>query len=101
METIDGEYGTILFVENEEINKGFTRGRFSESWVDAPSLNNEKILKAIKAKKGEFFIDWENLDNIDSISGLPNWQSVIILPLVKLYCKGHIIYYCFFKEERI
>lgn len=92
LETIDGEYGTILFVENEEINKGFTRGRFSESWVDAPSLNNEKILKAIKAKKGEFFIDWENLDNIDSISGLPNWQSVIILPLVKNHTVKGILY---------
>ncbi|NLV87765.1 MAG: diguanylate cyclase [Tissierellia bacterium] len=83
LETIDGEYGTILLVENEKVEKAYTRERFSDSWVDNPSLNNERVLKAIESKKGEFFIDWENLDNIDSISGLPNWQSVIILPLIK------------------
>ena len=34
-------------------------------------------------KKGEFLIDWDNIDYIDSLSGLPNWQSVMVLPMIK------------------
>ena len=92
LETIDGEYGTILLVDNERIENGFTRERFGDSWIETPTLNNERILKSIKTKKGEFFIDWENLENIDVISGLPNWQSVIIIPLVKNQIVKGVLY---------
>lgn len=83
LETIDGEYGSILFVRDNKVERSLTRERFSDQWIQTPNLSWEKIHKAIKTKIGEFFIDWENLDNIDSISGLPNWQSVIVLPLLK------------------
>lgn len=83
LEAIDGEYGTVMFVENDIVVKRLTRGRFSKSWVNTHHINENKISNAIKSKIGEFFVDWENIMNVDPISGLPNWQSVIVLPLIK------------------
>lgn len=84
LETIDAEYASIIFSPDMEDNKKtFTRARFNDEWVKVPSLNYKIIEKVRKNRKGEFLIDWDNIDNLDSLSGQPNWQSVIVLPMIK------------------
>ena len=60
-----------------------TRARFNDNWVDTPLLNQIVINRVIEGKKGDFLIDWDNVDIVDNLSGLPNWQSIIVLPLIK------------------
>lgn len=84
LETIDAELATMILVKNDQsIERYFTRARFDESWVEKSPLNHKIINRVINTKKGEFLIDWDNIDNVDALSGLPNWQSIIVLPLVK------------------
>ncbi|MCQ4924198.1 diguanylate cyclase [Tissierella carlieri] len=84
LETIDAEWATMMIIEkNKSVKKYFTRARFDDDWVEAPPLNHKIIDRVIDSKKGEFLIDWDNIDNVDSLSGLPNWQSIIVLPLIK------------------
>ncbi|MDR7857303.1 diguanylate cyclase [Tissierella sp.] len=84
LETIDAEYATIVPLNNGiETNRYFSRTRFNDNWTKITSLNNNIIDKVIKTKKGEFLIDWDNFDNVDSLSGLPNWQSIMVLPMIK------------------
>lgn len=83
LDTIDAECATMIFISGEKTREYLSRSRLNESLTKTPSLNNKIISKVIERKKGEFLIDWENLDNVDSLSGLPNWQSIIVLPLIK------------------
>ena len=52
-----------------------TQIRKSKNWVKTPKLNKEFINRVISNKKGEFFIDWDNTDTLDPITGEPQWQS--------------------------
>ncbi|MCK9444218.1 MAG: diguanylate cyclase [Tissierellaceae bacterium] len=83
LETIDAQYGTIIFVENDLVKNYLTRERLKKGWIATPHLNQSIIENAIKSKVGDYIIDWEYLDNIDTISGLPDWQSIIVVPLIK------------------
>lgn len=84
LETIDAEHATFISILDIKKTKIYlSRTRFRENWVDTPILNNEAVDRVIESKKGEFFIDWDNLDNVDALSGLPNWQSVIVLPMIR------------------
>lgn len=84
LETIDAEWATMVLIQgNRKIKKYFTRARFDDHWVETHLLNYKIIDRVTETKKGEFLIDWDNTDNVDSLSGLPNWQSIIVLPLIK------------------
>lgn len=84
LETIDGEYSSIVLVDDiKGIKEPLSRKRKNPNWVTTSNLNMDMIYKVEKSKKGEFLIDWDNIENIDSITGVPNWQSIIVLPMIK------------------
>ena len=84
LETIDAEYATMIPILDIKRTKIYlTRARFNDNWVDTPLLNQIVINRVIEGKKGDFLIDWDNVDIVDNLSGLPNWQSIIVLPLIK------------------
>lgn len=83
VEILEAEQG-ILFTldENNKISKAYGRLRFSDAWAENLEYNDKTIYKAINGQNGEFFIDWEDIKEIDPISGKPNWKSVIAVPLI-------------------
>ena len=84
LNTIDGELATlILRAESKEGKVVFNRSRFNENWVSTPKLNYNIINKVSNKFKGEFLIDWDDTSSTDPISGLPNWKSIMVLPLIK------------------
>lgn len=84
LETLDAQYSSIILnYDNEDSKKVFSRSRFNDQWVKASYLNNYIIERVAKERKGEFLIDWDNIDDLDSISGLPNWQSIIVIPMIR------------------
>ncbi len=83
IEILEAEQGILVTLdENNEIDKAYSRLRFSEAWVKDIEYNHKTIFKVINEKNGEFFIDWEDIREIDAVSGKPNWQSVIAVPLI-------------------
>lgn len=83
IEILEAEQGIIAILDsNNKIEKVYGRRRFSDTWANDIDYNSNKIYEVVNAKTGEFFIDWEDIREIDTISGKPSWQSVIIVPLI-------------------
>lgn len=84
LKTIDGENATlILNVKSKEEKVYYSRYKNNDYWTMLPNLNYNIIEETSKKQKGQFFIDWDDTNSIDPLSGLPNWKSIIVLPLVK------------------
>lgn len=81
--TIDSEFGMIFRLDDrEKINNIYCRKRFKTNWIEVPNYNKSILYRTIKNKKGEFLIDWENINEIDVLSDTPNWESIIVVPLI-------------------
>lgn len=93
LDTIDGEYATLLLIDDEgnAIPYG-SRIRLNSQWVKTPIINMEKINDIIERKIGDFLIDWDGIESISPITGVPNWQSVMIIPLTKQNVVKGILY---------
>lgn len=83
VETIEGEYASlILFDKKGEQGDVLSRSRLNQKGERKPFINQDIVNRAIANRKGEFLIDWDSLDEMDLlITGTPNWQSVIVIPL--------------------
>ncbi|RKD31450.1 diguanylate cyclase [Thermohalobacter berrensis] len=79
-----GAYEAILMTldENERMKEMYSRRRFLEGWIQNPRYNEKIINEVIINKVGKYLIDWEDIRNIDPITGKPDWQSLIVVPLI-------------------
>lgn len=82
IEIIEGEQGILFTVNDKKIDRIYARQRFLDTWIKQPRYNKKIILRTIVDKNGEFLIDWEDIRDIDIITGKPNWQSLIVVPLI-------------------
>lgn len=83
IEALEAEQGIIVTLdENNKIHNSYGRIRFSDTWLENVEYNHKVIYKVIEEQSGEFFIDWEDIREIDLVSGKPNWKSVIVVPLI-------------------
>ena len=63
-------------------NKTYSRTRFNEDWITNLNINENIIKRVISNLEGEYLIDWENIKDKDILTGNPNWQSIIAVPLI-------------------
>lgn len=82
IEIIEGEQGILFTFDGKTIDKVYARKRFIDKWIENPKYNKKIIIKTIEEKSGEFLIDWEDIKEIDVVTGKPNWQSMIVVPLI-------------------
>lgn len=82
IETVDAETCTLIELDkNKNIKGTYCRTRMKQEWAEKSFVNFDIVEKAINTKKGEFLIDWENVENIDLVLNTPNWQSIIVFPM--------------------
>ena len=85
LDTIDGEYATLLLLEDDKVATPYcSRVRLNTQWIKTPMINMGKINEIIKKGEGEYFIDWDDTENVCPITGVPNWKSIIIIPLINM-----------------
>lgn len=83
IEILEAEHGILITLDDENrIDETYGRIRFSDKWEEDLDYNHNTIYKTINEQNGEFFIDWEDIREIDPITGKPNWKSIIIVPLI-------------------
>ena len=83
LEIVDANYSILIVLdEKNNENKIYARKRFEPKWIRKPNFNRNIVNRVILNKKGEFLIDWETISDIDVVSGTPNWQSIIAVPLI-------------------
>ena len=80
------ELATIIVLDKYD-NKYYTRTRMTNGFIQTPKLNQNIIDRVIKNKKGEFLIDWESQEELVDKLDQPEWQSIIVIPMI---VKGEI-----------
>lgn len=87
------EAGSIFLVdENSKPIKQISKRDTSQEEAKDMSYNNHLLLKCIHSKTGEYLIDWSKSVEVDAVTGMPVWQSVIVIPVTN-YGKVNAILY--------
>lgn len=93
LDTVDGEYATLLLIDDNGHPKPYgSRTRLNSQWISTPILNMDKIYEVMNNKQGLYLIDWDNTQNISHLTGVPNWQSIMVIPLIKQNVLKGIMY---------
>ncbi|MBM7614846.1 diguanylate cyclase [Alkaliphilus hydrothermalis] len=82
IEILEAEEGILFLIDEEQIKKQYCRKRFVDEWIPQVYYNAKLIEKVIYSLQGDYLIDWEDISQIDVITGTPNWKSVIVVPIV-------------------
>ena len=83
IETLEAENSMFIEIDdNEEITKYYSRSRLNQEWVDSFYINDDIVKKVIANGEGKFLIDWESVKEDKLILNTPDWQSIMVIPLV-------------------
>ncbi|MDD4835062.1 MAG: diguanylate cyclase [Lutispora sp.] len=89
IEISEADIGYIFILdENKKVSKEISRKNINKKNIDDISYNKHNFQNAIDSMNGEYFIDWTGNVPIDPATGMPNWQSKMLIPIVygsKLY----------------
>ncbi|WP_392485955.1 diguanylate cyclase [Haloimpatiens sp. FM7315] len=83
IEITESQYGTLFFIKDEETTEIFSRKAFSEQWVRNINYNSEILNNVLKKRHGTCTVDLNNIMRKDPITGAPDWQSIIVVPMIK------------------
>jgi len=64
-----------------EIKSKLVRKKFISTEVEEEHYNQEVVSKCIENKSGEYKVDWNSYPGVDTITGMPDWQSIMAVPL--------------------
>lgn len=83
IEIVEAYQGMLITLDKDvSIDKVYARQRFTQGWIEDTNINYEIVDRIIRSKKGEFLIDWESINDKDLFLGNPNWQSVVVVPII-------------------
>ena len=82
IEITEAEKGALYRIQNEQVQERYARQRFKDEWLEDIEINHYKMSEIILSKSGDFFIDWETIPSIDDFTGTPDWQSVMLFPIL-------------------
>ncbi len=100
IEITEAKKGALFTILNEKVEKSYVRERFKEEWLEGVEINNNKMLEVMLSRTGDFFIDWETIPSIDDFTGSPDWQSVMLLPIINSGENKGILYLSVSIKER-
>ncbi|NLW23030.1 MAG: diguanylate cyclase [Tissierellia bacterium] len=84
IEILEAQKCILIHIDqNGEILKSYARSRKTKEWLEEFHINTDIVDKVIKNKKGEFLIDWESVNERELLLNTPNWESVIVIPLIR------------------
>lgn len=82
IEITEAQKGILFILENDNIIDQYSRKIFKNEWMDIDTYNNKIIKSVIHSKQGLCKIDWDTITEYDTVTGVPNWQSVMAIPLI-------------------
>lgn len=92
IEVSEAQYGFLLVIDHGEMGMSYGRKTQIEGWAKPINFNHNTINSVIQDKQSLFLIDWDDTDKHNPLTGLPDWHSILAVPvLVENEVKG-IIY---------
>lgn len=71
--------GIIEFVEGK-VTRFFIREKGSSEWLSELNFDQQTLNECKSKEHGEFYINWNDLGDVDLESGIPKWKSMIVIP---------------------
>lgn len=82
IEITEAQYGMLFLLKDDNLQKKYTRKNYEEDWISGKSYNAEILKSVIEKKQGVYMTDWDESANFDIITGMPDWQSIVAVPLI-------------------
>lgn len=82
IEITEAQHGMLFDVKNKNIVEKYGREIFYEKWANIKKYNKNIIDMVIDKQQGVFIIDWDSIVDYDAITGIPDWQSIIVVPII-------------------
>jgi diguanylate cyclase (GGDEF)-like protein len=83
IEITEAQKGILFILGNDSSLEKYSRKVLENQWVDIDIYNEDIIKSVIQGKQGVWKIDWDVITEYDTVTGVPNWQSVMAIPLIK------------------
>ena len=83
LEITEAQKGILFIMENDNIIDKYSRKILENEWIDIDTYNENIIKSVIYSKQGVYKIDWDIITEYDTVTGVPNWQSVMVIPLIQ------------------
>jgi diguanylate cyclase (GGDEF)-like protein len=92
IETTEAQNGMFFMVNENKITEGFGRKIFNENWTGVKGYSEGIIESVLIENQGKCMIDWDYIVDYDLVTGMPNWNSVLVIPIVKSGIARGILY---------
>lgn len=83
IEITEAQQGTIFIIRNDEVISKYSRRAFVEGWIKVASYNKDLLNTVIRDKQGLAAIDWDEITEYDTLTGIPDWKSILMAPVIE------------------
>jgi len=93
IEITEAQQGTLFMIEKGSILKEWSRQRFCKEWIQKIEYSAEMIQNVITEKKGHYGVEWRHITGYDEKTGMPDWKSEAVIPLINNGEVKGVLYY--------
>ncbi|MEG0774026.1 diguanylate cyclase [Clostridium sp.] len=92
IEVTESENAGLFLLEDNNIVNTFVRKKFLPEWGTLESFNENIIYNSIASGENVCSIDWDNISEYDSLNIIPDWKSIMVIPIKKAECVLAVLY---------
>ena len=93
IEAAEADFGIIIESNKEGmLEQTVSRKKLEDRQSEDLYYSSEILMRSIENERGEYSIDWGNYPGMDKTTGMPDWQSVIVTPIISSKDKKIILY---------
>ena len=80
MDITESAQGVIMSFESKQLTRWYAREKGSNDWLPELPFDAMSISEFAEKEHGEYFINWNDLGDVEEESGIPKWKSMIVIP---------------------
>ncbi|MDD7792915.1 diguanylate cyclase [Clostridium sp. 'White wine YQ'] len=82
-EIVESDEITFFLIKGDKVKERYSRKRYEDGWYDVSRFNEDLVEEVITNKNGRYLVDWDNVYNQNGSTWMPDWRSLLIVPLIK------------------
>jgi len=85
IEVSEAQTGIVFYIEEgSKLSGRLIRKKLLDAEVGEAHYNESLVYRCIESRQGEYQLDWSSYPGVDSVTGMPDWQSVMLIPLTNM-----------------
>lgn len=83
IDILEAEDASLLYLDEAgNIKDSLSRSRRNLNWTQYKNFNSKLVRETFLEREGMFLIDWDYALELQTQKNIPNWQSIMIVPLI-------------------